>query len=75
MERLIIIIADNGRGFAIPAGASAAPMPAGTGGGHGLGNMMYRLKIVGGRCEVDSRPGQGTVVRLILPLILPAHAS
>jgi signal transduction histidine kinase len=75
MERLIIIIADNGRGFAVPAGSSAAPAPAGTGGGHGLGNMRYRLKSVGGRCEVESLPGRGTVVRLILPLNLPAHGS
>ena len=29
---------------------------------------MYRLKTVGGRCELESQPGQGTVVRFVLPL-------
>ena len=69
---LMVIIADNGRGFAIPDAASASPPPPAIRGGHGLRNMMHRLKAVGGRCELESQPGHGTVVRFVLPLEPPA---
>jgi signal transduction histidine kinase len=59
-----MIIADNGVGFAVPSD----PQPSATGGGHGLGNMVQRAKIAGGRFELQSQPGQGTVIRLVLPL-------
>jgi ligand-binding sensor domain-containing protein/signal transduction histidine kinase len=74
-ESLTITIADNGRGFTVPANAAANPAPPGSGGGHGLGNMMYRLKTIGGRCELESQPGRGTIVRLVLPLKLPAPVA
>jgi ligand-binding sensor domain-containing protein/signal transduction histidine kinase len=61
---LTMIIADNGVGFAVPSD----PQPSATGGGHGLGNMVQRAKIAGGRFELQSQPGQGTVIRLVLPL-------
>ncbi|MCX6925381.1 MAG: hypothetical protein NT154_19555, partial [Verrucomicrobia bacterium] len=67
-ECLMVIIADHGRGFAMPDDASAAPPPPAVRGGHGLRNMMHRLKAVGGRCELESQPGHGTVVRFVLPL-------
>ena len=67
-KNLTITIADNGRGFKVPTDPAATPASPGTGGGHGLGNMIYRLKTIGGRCELESRPGQGTVIRLLLPL-------
>jgi len=73
-ESVTITIADNGRGFNIPTGAPATSGPPGTTGGHGLGNMMYRLKTIGGRCELESHPGQGTLIRLILPLKPSAQA-
>jgi signal transduction histidine kinase/ligand-binding sensor domain-containing protein len=53
-------VADDGRGFALP--------PAGAGPGHGLNNMSKRLQEIGGRCQVTSQPGQGTVVRFQVPL-------
>jgi signal transduction histidine kinase/streptogramin lyase len=65
---LTVIIIDNGRGFVIPTEPSLAPTPVGVGGGHGLGNMQHRLQSVGGRCELTSQPGHGTVVLLSLPL-------
>ena len=73
-ESLTITIADNGRGFKVPTDAAATSASPGTGGGHGLGNMIYRLKAIGGRCELESCPGQGAVVRLVLPLkpLVPA---
>ena len=61
-EDLIFIIEDNGQGL-----ARAENQPPGTsGGGNGLLNMRRRLEEIGGRFEIESRPGQGTTVRLIL---------
>ena len=61
---LTIVIADNGRGF-IATGAPATP---GARVGHGLESMKNRLITVGGRCELESEPGRGTTIRLVLPL-------
>ena len=56
---LIVVVADNGRGL-----GSAAPVP----GMDGLDNMRRRLKTLGGRCDISSPEGQGTIVRFSLPL-------
>jgi signal transduction histidine kinase len=55
---LEIDITDNGKG--IP--------DATTGGGHGLKNLAARLQQLGGRCQVESRPGGGTIIKIRLPL-------
>lgn len=57
-EGLKIAVADDGRGF------DPAAVP---GEGNGLTNMRRRLEDIGGRLEITSRPGQGTVVRLFVP--------
>lgn len=54
---LVLIVADRGRGF----GRRAA------GEGLGLRGMEARAHAVGGRVEVESRPGRGTRVRAWLP--------
>jgi len=59
-----LIIADNGRGFD-PA-KEAAPGPGRF--SNGLGNMRRRLREIGGRCEIESSPGQGTKVIFAVPL-------
>ncbi|RDZ29089.1 sensor histidine kinase [Lysobacter silvisoli] len=51
---LSLLIADDGRG-----GAGRE--------GHGLTGMRERLRAVGGSVEIDSPPGAGTRLRLILP--------
>ncbi|MGA2247942.1 MAG: two-component regulator propeller domain-containing protein [Verrucomicrobiota bacterium] len=65
-----ISIRDNGRGFSVPP--PAASQPDGAGGtvanGDGLGNMRHRIESLGGRFEIFSRPGEGTQVRLNLPI-------
>ncbi len=33
-------------------------------GGHGLNNMAARMAAIGGRCDVESMPGKGTVICL-----------
>jgi signal transduction histidine kinase len=53
--KLILTVADNGRGF------SADPAPAS---GNGLANMRQRLERIGGRLSLETRPGQGTEIKM-----------
>ena len=58
-------VADTGAGFD-PTQRNAA-----TGrerGGFGLFNLQERAEGLGGRCEIASRPGQGTIVTITVPL-------
>jgi len=50
-------VADNGVGFD----------PSIEGGGQGLTGMRRRAESLGGSVEIDSRPGHGTTVRLMIP--------
>jgi signal transduction histidine kinase len=58
-EALTIVISDNGQGF---------DLSRVRGEGNGLPNMRRRLEDIGGRLELESRPGTGTTVRLVVPL-------
>jgi signal transduction histidine kinase len=42
--------------------------------GTGLGGLAERVAAIGGRLEIDSKPGQGTIVRAGLPCPEPARA-
>jgi signal transduction histidine kinase len=53
--RMTIRIVDNGRGFDVAHAAKK---------GNGLENMRERLARIGGRLNVESAPGKGTVVEL-----------
>jgi signal transduction histidine kinase len=57
---LVLTIADDGRGFADES--------AETSGGLGIAGMRERLRYVGGRLQIDSRPGAGTTVVAKVPL-------
>lgn len=60
---LEITIADDGHGFQIEQWGEAGVRP-----GHfGLLGMRERVSFIGGRCEVTSRPGEGTTVRITVP--------
>lgn len=56
---LMVSVTDNGRGLA------KGPLSEGA---EGLKSMRRRLERMGGRCEIESRDGQGTTVRFIVPL-------
>jgi two-component system sensor histidine kinase UhpB len=57
-------ISDNGRGF----DPATVVVPSPTGQGLGLLGMRERLTLVGGRLELDARPGSGTTVRAMVPM-------
>jgi two-component system sensor histidine kinase UhpB len=59
-----LVVCDNGSGFTF----------AEEGKGLGLSGMRERALLVGGRLEIDSRPGKGTTVRLEVPLA-PGEAA
>ena len=56
---LNILLTDNGRGFDPAQKASA---------GDGLDNLDQRIRLIGGRCQIESAVGRGSVVRITLPL-------
>lgn len=51
-------VVDNGRGFD-PGEASR--------GGHGLSSMRERTEVLGGTFHLDSEPGRGTAIEVVLP--------
>ncbi len=55
---LTIVVQDDGCGFRTNAESA----------GNGLTNMKRRLENIGGTCEIESQPGQGTKVNLRLAL-------
>lgn len=57
-RRLEVTVRDDGRGFD-PAAAAE---------GEGLRNMRRRAAAIGGRLEIESSPGRGTVVRFTGPV-------
>ena len=58
-----VTISDDGRGF---TGVAQGPKGA-THSGFGLFSIRERLKHLGGRMEIDSRPGAGTQITLEAP--------
>jgi len=54
--QLTVSIRDDGHGF----DSKSSPR------GHGLTNMKQRLEEIGGNCQIESQPGQGTTVSIYL---------
>jgi signal transduction histidine kinase/ligand-binding sensor domain-containing protein len=63
-DDLEIVVQDDGKGFD----------PRGPSRGNGLGNMRRRAQAMGGSVAIESRPGQGTTVRLLLHFT-PVHTN
>jgi two-component system sensor histidine kinase DegS len=57
-----LTVSDDGRGFAVDAGNYPAQA-----GALGLVGMRERAELLGADFEVESRPGEGATVRVILP--------
>ncbi len=60
-HRVQVIVEDNGKGFdahsALEAGHKTLGLPA----------LRERIGLLGGELDIDSQPGQGTRVRLLVP--------
>ena len=63
-EALVITVRDNGKGFDLKNVQGSYDQR----GSFGLVNMKERAELLGGTLEIESRPGSGTVVTLIVPL-------
>jgi signal transduction histidine kinase len=61
-EDLVFSIEDNGKGLPFRVG----DLPTARMGGNGLDNIKRRVEDIGGRLEIESQPGQGTSIRLVL---------
>jgi signal transduction histidine kinase len=73
-----LLVADNGRGFDVSQfEAGAVDERNGFRGdrGNGLGNMRLRLEEIGGSCEWETAPGEGTRVRFRVRLNAHSLAS
>jgi signal transduction histidine kinase len=67
-------VTDDGRG--LPEADRLGPRGDGLEGGFGMGGMRERAELVGGELELGPAPGQGTIVRLTVPLAgRPASGS
>ena len=62
-DNLILSVSDSGRGF-----DPQRKVQPSAGGGYGLFSVRERIRHIGGEVQIDSSPGDGTVVVLILPL-------
>ncbi|MBK7649635.1 MAG: hypothetical protein IPJ20_01290 [Flammeovirgaceae bacterium] len=56
---LTIVIRDDGVGFEVNVKMNC---------GNGLGNMNKRIKACGGELKIESNPGSGTLLTVIVPL-------
>ncbi len=68
-DGFVLVVADNGHGFkpiALNHGSMAGSDSARIGTGTGLHNMQRRLEEIGGRCEWNTQPGEGTRVRFVI---------
>jgi PAS domain S-box-containing protein len=59
-NQVALTVCDEGRGF--------RPEEVLPKGGLGLTSMKERLKLVGGKFDIDAKPRQGTIIRAFVPL-------
>ncbi|MDI3298087.1 MAG: ATP-binding protein [Bacillota bacterium] len=72
-QELLLEVSDDGVGFEATAAVGEGAGRTGAGASHhGLGNMRRRAERAGGSLRVESAPGRGTRVLLLLPLATPA---
>ncbi|MEZ4778557.1 MAG: sensor histidine kinase [Flavobacteriaceae bacterium] len=54
----IVTISDNGKGFNV----AIAEM------GHGINNIKKRARDLGGKAQIESEAGQGTIIKVVFPM-------
>ena len=64
----ILTISDNGRGFQVPA----SPAELAPSGHFGLLGLHERAELIGAHLDIQSSPGQGTLVVVQLPPSKPS---
>jgi len=62
-DRFVLEVADNGCGFDVQKTLSRLDPLS----GYGLASIRERAEIVGGSLAIDSSPGEGTCIKMILP--------
>jgi signal transduction histidine kinase len=62
--RLNVTIQDDGKGFDVEESKSRAKAR----GSYGLSNLQERARLIDGVTDIVSAPGQGTTVRVVVPL-------
>lgn len=60
-DRVVLAIKDNGQGFAVTRQQAGAH-------GFGLPAMSDRANLLGGRIDINTAPGAGTELRMMVPL-------
>lgn len=63
-NELLLQVSDDGKGFDVDQITRIEE----SGRGAGLFSMKERTRLMGGRCSIDSRPGKGTKVNVLVPL-------
>jgi signal transduction histidine kinase len=63
---LLVCVQDNGSGFVPPPDSD--PGQFSLRGHWGIRNMYERAAILGGSLSIESEPGQGTLIKLVVPL-------
>lgn len=67
-----LLVADDGVGFDPSLTQAAGP---GISHGFGLLGIQERARVVGGRAEIRSTPGRGTIIVASIPVVAPSDAS
>jgi len=67
-SELVLAVEDNGKGF--EGKGNGAPVGGGDRlmAGNGLLNMHRRMAEIGGRCDIQSQPGQGARLWFFVPV-------
>lgn len=63
----LLVVADNGHGFDWDTSTARVTHPSDNGrfaSGNGVNNMRRRLEEIGGQCDWDTAPGEGTRVKI-----------
>jgi two-component system, NarL family, sensor histidine kinase UhpB len=70
-SRLVIDVSDDGRGFQLDPALERARAT-----NHlGLETLIERIDATGGEVDIDTEPGRGTAVRIVLPIRPPQDAG